>query len=75
MLDKHSTWGYDNGLKSMIPTALVMGIVGYPFVLPDMIGGNGYPQENISDGLQTTLLPSKVRKQYIVLSFIDSIKY
>lgn len=46
MLDKDSRWGYDNGLRSMIPTLLQFGIVGYPFVLPDMIGGNAY-----SDGL------------------------
>jgi hypothetical protein len=37
--DKSSTWGYDNGLKSMVTTLLQFGIVGYPFVLPDMIGG------------------------------------
>lgn len=42
MLDKLSHWGYDAGLKSMIPTALLFGILGYPFVLPDMIGGNAY---------------------------------
>lgn len=42
MLDKMSTWGYDDGLRSMIPTALFFGIVGYHFVLPDMIGGNAY---------------------------------
>lgn len=46
MLDKDSRWGYNNGLKSMIPTLLQFGIVGYPFVLPDMIGGNAY-----SDGM------------------------
>ena len=37
--DKSSTWGYDNGLKSMVTTLLQFGLVGYPFVLPDMIGG------------------------------------
>jgi len=42
MLDKLSHWGYDAGLQSMIPTALQFGILGYPFVLPDMIGGNAY---------------------------------
>jgi len=41
MLDKDSAWGRDNGLRSIIPTALTFGISGYPFVLPDMIGGNG----------------------------------
>ena len=42
MLDKFSSWGYDNGLKSMVTTLLQFGMVGYVFVLPDMIGGNGY---------------------------------
>jgi len=41
MLDKDSVWGHDNGLRSIIPTALAFGVAGYPFVLPDMIGGNG----------------------------------
>jgi alpha-glucosidase (family GH31 glycosyl hydrolase) len=42
MLDKSSNWSYENGLKTMLTTLLQMGIAGYPFVLPDMIGGNGY---------------------------------
>ncbi|XP_067952052.1 protein fem-1 homolog CG6966-like [Watersipora subatra] len=42
MLDRRSRWGTDNGLKTLIPTALTFGILGYPFVLPDMIGGNAY---------------------------------
>ncbi|XP_066299606.1 myogenesis-regulating glycosidase-like [Branchiostoma lanceolatum] len=42
MMDKDSHWGYDKGLKTLIPTALTFSILGYPFILPDMIGGNGY---------------------------------
>ncbi|XP_069697297.1 myogenesis-regulating glycosidase-like [Periplaneta americana] len=42
MLDKDSGWGWDNGLKTLVTTLLQMNMVGYPFVLPDMIGGNGY---------------------------------
>ncbi|OWF36565.1 uncharacterized family 31 glucosidase KIAA1161-like [Mizuhopecten yessoensis] len=42
MADKDSKWGYDNGLKALIPTALTLGLLGYPYILPDMIGGNGY---------------------------------
>lgn len=42
MLDKFSLWGYPNGLKTLIPCALTFGILGYPFILPDMIGGNAY---------------------------------
>ena len=44
MLDKYSTWGLDNGLRSMVTTLLQFGMVGYPFVLPDMVGGNGYTE-------------------------------
>jgi myogenesis-regulating glycosidase len=42
--DKWSTWGADNGLKSVLTGILALGIVGYPFVLPDMVGGNSYDQ-------------------------------
>ena len=42
MLDKNSDWNFYGGLQSLIPTALTMSIAGYPFVLPDMIGGNAY---------------------------------
>ena len=40
--DLWSVWGYDNGLRSIIPSTLSMSLVGYPFVFPDMIGGNAY---------------------------------
>jgi len=40
--DIWSTWGYDNGLRSMIPSTLAMSLAGYPYVFPDMIGGNAY---------------------------------
>lgn len=42
MLDKDSNWGWNNGLVTLITTLLQMNLNGYPFVLPDMIGGNGY---------------------------------
>lgn len=42
ILDRSSRWGYDNGLKSVIPAVLTLGILGYPYVIPDMVGGNGY---------------------------------
>lgn len=42
MLDKDSVWDYNNGLKTIIPHALTFSILGYPFILPDMIGGNAY---------------------------------
>lgn len=42
MLDKDTYWGKTNGLATLIPTLLHFNVIGYPFVLPDMIGGNGY---------------------------------
>ena len=42
ILDFRSVWGIDHGLRSVIPTVLSLGLAGYPFILPDIIGGNGY---------------------------------
>ncbi len=40
--DKESSWGIDNGLYAAVTQALTMSIVGYPYIMPDMIGGNQY---------------------------------
>jgi alpha-glucosidase (family GH31 glycosyl hydrolase) len=37
-----SSWGLDYGLASVLTQALAMGLIGYPFILPDMVGGNEY---------------------------------
>lgn len=42
MSDKSSTWSIENGLKALVTTLLAMNMVGYSFVMPDMVGGNGY---------------------------------
>jgi len=42
MLDKDSVWDENNGLRSLIPTLLLSNVLGYSFILPDMIGGNAY---------------------------------
>ncbi|MGC8950807.1 glycoside hydrolase family 31 protein [Chloroflexus sp.] len=47
--DKWSRWGIDNGLHSVLTQALTLSVCGYPFVLPDMIGGNAY-QDEVPDG-------------------------
>jgi len=42
LMDKESRWDDDNGLATLIPHVLTFGILGYPFALPDMVGGNAY---------------------------------
>lgn len=40
--DKSTLWGHDNGLASVIPQAMTLNMLGYPYSFPDMIGGNKY---------------------------------
>lgn len=42
--DKDSRWGLDNGLHAAITQGLTLSITGYPFIMPDMIGGNQYTE-------------------------------
>lgn len=55
MIDKDTTWAWNNGLPTLITTLLQMNLNGYVFVLPDMIGGNGYT----GDSFNSSELPSK----------------
>ena len=43
--DKTTSWGLDNGLHSVLTGILTLGLAGYPFILPDMIGGNEYEEK------------------------------
>ncbi|CAM4741561.1 unnamed protein product [Rotaria magnacalcarata] len=42
IIDKDSNWSYVNGLRSLLPSVFNLSLLGYPFILPDMVGGNGY---------------------------------
>lgn len=55
MIDKDSRWTMNNGLPTLITTLLQMNLNGYVFVLPDMIGGNGY----VDNSFDKTELPAK----------------
>ena len=45
MLDRQSTWGDQRAIRTVIPCTLTLGLIGYLFVLPDMVGGNGVDGE------------------------------
>jgi len=47
--DKSTSWGLDNGLHSVLTGALAMSLAGYPFILPDMVGGNEYDEKANAD--------------------------
>ena len=38
--------GTANGLKSLLTGAFALSVAGYPFILPDMVGGNAYGSES-----------------------------
>ena len=38
---RQSSWGMRGGLRSIIPSVLTLGVLGYPFVIPNVIGGRG----------------------------------
>jgi len=75
MFDKDSKWSYEKGLKTLIPTALTYSVIGYPYILPDMIGGNAYG----SDGSlhETSYIPE--RQLYIrwlqITAFLPSMQF
>lgn len=60
MLDFDSRWHEDNGLKSLIPTLIQFNMNGYVFVLPDMIGGNRYNDDDLSKELFIRWLQASV---------------
>jgi myogenesis-regulating glycosidase len=47
--DKTTSWGLDNGLHSVLTGIIALGMAGYPFVLPDMVGGNEYEEKADTD--------------------------
>lgn len=72
MMDKDSNWGWDNGLKTLITSALTFSVLGYPYVLADMIGGNVY-----EGGFRETYLPDKELfiRWLQITAFMPSMQY
>jgi hypothetical protein len=51
LIDKHSIWGPENGLAALVPEMIIVSLRGYPYAMPDMIGGNQYDQDKIDKEL------------------------
>uniref|UniRef100_A0A182KB80 Uncharacterized protein n=1 Tax=Anopheles christyi TaxID=43041 RepID=A0A182KB80_9DIPT len=70
MIDKDSNWGWNNGLPTLITTLLQLNMVGYPLVLPDMVGGNGYDDSPPSKEMFIRWLQANVFMPSIQYSFV-----
>ena len=46
ILDRASDWTIHDGIKSVVTQTLQFSILGYPYVLPDIIGGNDGPDKS-----------------------------
>lgn len=47
MIDKDSTWNWNNGLITLITTLFQLNFAGYNYILPDIIGGNQKPNKEL----------------------------
>uniref|UniRef100_A0A1I8MXX3 Glycosyl hydrolase n=1 Tax=Musca domestica TaxID=7370 RepID=A0A1I8MXX3_MUSDO len=70
MIDKDSEWSWNNGLLTLITTLLQLNMNGYPFVLPDMIGGNGYNDKPPTKELFIRWLQANVFMPSLQFSFV-----
>eukprot|EP00871_Galdieria_phlegrea_P005607 jgi/Galph1/6047/GphlegSOOS_G4707.1 len=70
LFDKFSVWDFGNGLASIIPATLVAGMVGYPFVLPDIVGGNCYDDRKLNEELFIRWLELSIAMPSIQLSIV-----
>lgn len=70
MIDKDSEWKWENGLVTLITTLLQMNLNGYPFILPDMIGGNGYNNKPPSKELFLRWLQANVFMPSLQFSYV-----
>lgn len=52
--DKIHSWG-DEGLAELVPCAILQGLIGHPFICPDMIGGGEWQNKTLLDRIDQEL--------------------
>lgn len=76
-IDKDSRWTFNNGLPTLITTLLNFNLAGYSFVLPDMVGGNGYielpTEELFIRWLQINVFIPSIQFSYVPWDFSDKV--
>uniref|UniRef100_A0A1L8DQS6 Putative maltase glucoamylase n=1 Tax=Nyssomyia neivai TaxID=330878 RepID=A0A1L8DQS6_9DIPT len=75
MIDKDSLWSWNNGLPTLVTTLMQLNMNGYPLVLPDMIGGNGYEgapsREMFIRWLQANVFMASMQFSYVPWDYTD----
>lgn len=69
MIDRESRWDFKLGLPTLVTTLLQFNMIGYPFVLPDMIGGNGYNNKPPSKEMYIRWLQANVFMPAVQFSY------
>ena len=49
LCDRGHRWGLDGGLATILPGSLLQGLIGHPFICPDMIGGGSWAFNYMKD--------------------------
>lgn len=62
LMDRSTSFDHHSGLASVIPSALTLSVLGYPFVLPDMIGGSLRATHFTETGQSSAQVTSSDRK-------------
>lgn len=70
IIDKDSEWTWLNGLPTLVTTLLQLNMVGYGYVLPDMIGGNGYANRPPNKEMFIRWLQANVFMPSLQFSFV-----
>lgn len=70
MIDKDSEFSWNNGLPTLVTTLLQLNMNGYPFVLPDMIGGNGYNNHPPNEEMLVRWLQANVFMPSLQFSYL-----
>lgn len=69
LIDKQSVWGNANGLGSVIPEAITVSMRGFPYVMPDMVGGNQYNGDKIDKEMLIRSAQESVLMPLVQFSF------
>ncbi|KAH3855155.1 myogenesis-regulating glycosidase-like isoform X1 [Dreissena polymorpha] len=54
-----SSWNSNGGLRDLIPSVLTLGLLGYPFIVPNTVGGPGNYKISSETGEQNSEIPDR----------------